>query len=281
MKSSGLFYSRKIVNLPVGSIRPNPNQPRQQFTEDSLTELRDSIRQYGILQPLSVRKLPGGFELIAGERRLRAAMLAGLDTVPCILLTVDDRDSGLLALVENLQRKDLDFVEEAEGLRNLIRTYGLTQEEAARYIGKSQSAIANKLRILRLPPETLRAIRDAGLSERHARALLRLESMELVEQALALMLRDRLTVAETEGCVDALLAPSPAKPEKSKRKPPVIILKDVRIFLNTLTRGLDMMKRSGVNAMLDRQETGEDLLLTIRIPKAVKSGPLTLPPAAL
>jgi len=281
MKSSGLFYSRKIVNLPVGSIRPNPNQPRQQFTEDSLTELRDSIRQYGILQPLSVRKLPGGFELIAGERRLRAAMLAGLDTVPCILLAVDDRDSGLLALVENLQRKDLDFVEEAEGLRNLIRTYGLTQEEAARYIGKSQSAIANKLRILRLPPETLRAIRDAGLSERHARALLRLESMELVEQALALMLRDRLTVAETEGCVDALLAPSPAKPEKSKRKPPVIILKDVRIFLNTLTRGLDMMKRSGVNAMLDRQETGEDLLLTIRIPKAVKSGPLTLPPAAL
>ena len=179
MKTPSFLDSRKIVTLPVGAIRPNPHQPRRQFLPEDLEELSDSIRRYGILQPLTVRKTGATtFELVAGERRLRAAVLAGMDSVPCLLLNVDAEQSGLLALVENLQRKDLDFVEEAEGLRSLIRTYGLSQEEAARCISKSQSAVANKLRILKLPPDVLQKLRSAGLTERHARALLRLEEPE-------------------------------------------------------------------------------------------------------
>ena len=153
MKTPSLLDSRKIVSLPVGAIKPNPHQPRRQFEPEELRELGESIRLYGILQPLTVRKTgPTTFELVAGERRLRAAVLAGMENVPCILLNVDAEQSGLLALVENLQRKDLDFIEEAEGLRSLIRSYGMSQEEAARCISKSQSAVANKLRILKLAP---------------------------------------------------------------------------------------------------------------------------------
>ena len=175
MKTPSLLDSRKIVSLPVGAIKPNPHQPRRQFESEELRELGESIRLYGILQPLTVRKTgPTTFELVAGERRLRAAVLAGMENVPCILLNVDAEQSGLLALVENLQRKDLDFIEEAEGLRSLIRSYGMSQEEAARCISKSQSAVANKLRILKLPPDVLEKLRSAGYTERHARALLRL-----------------------------------------------------------------------------------------------------------
>lgn len=270
MKATSRFSSRKIISLPLGAIRPNPRQPRRCFDETALRELRDSILQYGILQPLSVRRLGGGcFELVAGERRLRAAMLAGLDNVPCVLLDVDEKDSGLLALVENLQRQDLDFIEEAEGLKSLIRCYGLTQEEAARCISKSQSAVANKLRILKLPPETLTRLRDAGLTERHARALLRLEEPALQAQALDAMIAQRLTVAATEALVEALLtaASQPGK-RSAKRKAPFVVLKDVRIFLNTLSRSLELMKRSGVSAVCDQADAGEELVLTIRIPKA-------------
>ena len=270
MKTPSLLDSRKIVNLPVGAIKPNPNQPRRQFSPEDLQELRDSIRLYGILQPLTVRKTgPTTFELVAGERRLRAAVLAGVDSVPCILLNVDARQSGLLALVENLQRKDLDFIEEAEGLRSLIRTYGLSQEEAARCISKSQSAVANKLRILRLPPELLEQLRAKGLSERHARALLRLEDPEAQAAALEFIIRNDLTVARTEEYVEALLrASAESETKKKKRKTPVVVLKDVRIFLNTVTRGLSMMNRSGVKAVCERTDTEGELVLTIRIPRA-------------
>ncbi len=266
MKTPSLLDSRKIVSLPVGAIKPNPHQPRRQFEPEELRELGESIRLYGILQPLTVRKTgPTTFELVAGERRLRAAVLAGMENVPCILLNVDAEQSGLLALVENLQRKDLDFIEEAEGLRSLIRSYGMSQEEAARCISKSQSAVANKLRILKLPPDVLEKLRSAGYTERHARALLRLEEPEAQRKALETIIAGDLTVAKTEAYIEALLRRG--EEEKKKRKTPVVVLKDVRIFLNTVTRGLSMMNRRGVRAVCERADTDNELVLTIRIPR--------------
>ena len=266
MKTPSLLDSRKIVSLPVGAIKPNPHQPRRQFEPEELRELGESIRLYGILQPLTVRKTgPTTSELVAGERRLRAAVLAGMENVPCILLNVDAEQSGLLALVENLQRKDLDFIEEAEGLRSLIRSYGMSQEEAARCISKSQSAVANKLRILKLPPDVLEKLRSAGYTERHARALLRLEEPEAQRKALEAIIAGDLTVAKTEAYIDALLRRG--EEEKKKRKTPVVVLKDVRIFLNTVTRGLSMMNRRGVRAVCERADTDNELVLTIRIPR--------------
>ena len=266
MKTPSLLDSRKIVSLPVGAIKPNPHQPRRQFEPEELRELGESIRLYGILQPLTVRKTgPTTFELVAGERRLRAAVLAGMENVPCILLNVDAEQSGLLALVENLQRKDLDFIEEAEGLRSLIRSYGMSQEEAARCISKSQSAVANKLRILKLPPDVLEKLRSAGYTERHARALLRLEEPEAQRKALEAIIAGDLTVAKTEAYIEALLRRG--EEEKKRRKTPVVVLKDVRIFLNTVTRGLSMMNRRGVRAVCERADTDNELVLTIRIPR--------------
>lgn len=269
------LMSRVVVMLPTDIIYPNPNQPRTQFDPASLRELSESIRRFGVLQPLTVRQLDAcRYELVAGERRLRAARMAGVDTVPCIQLDVDSRESGMLALIENLQRKDLDFIEEAEGLRQLIQTCGMSQEEAAGCVSKSQSAVANKLRILRLPSGLLESIRRNGLTERHARALLRLGSMELQYQALEHILRHGLNVAQTEDYVEALLRglPPAERPERPKavKKPPVVALKDVRIFLNTVARGLSLMNRSGLNAVCERTEQDGELVLTIRIPPPEK-----------
>ena len=175
---------RQVVDLPISSISPNPNQPRTIFSPQELEELSRSISQLGILQPLSVRRVDHGWELVAGERRLRAAEMAGLSTVPCLPVNVDEETSSLLALVENLQRKDLDVWEEAAALRQLIDRFHLSQEEAARRVGKSQSAVANKLRLLKLPSDVIQTLRAAHLSERHARALLRLDSPELQSAAL-------------------------------------------------------------------------------------------------
>ena len=195
-----------IVQVPVNEIDPNPNQPRRAFDGERLAALAESIAQYGVLSPITVRLRYGRYELIAGERRLRAARLAGLARVPCLVLDVDLEESGLLAMVENLQREDLDFVEEARGIENLIRLFDLSQEEAARRLGLSQSAVANKLRLLRLPPDILAALRDKGLTERHGRALLRLGSAEEQRAALAAVCEQGLNVAQTDAYIDALLA---------------------------------------------------------------------------
>ena len=168
-------FAQHVSYVPVEEIVPGPLQPRQRISLEGLEELRDSIAQHGVLQPLTVRQKGERFELIAGERRLRAARMAGLQEVPCIVMDVDMEDSGVIALIENIQRRDLDFIEEAEGIRQLVRLFGLSQEQVARRLGKSQSAVANKLRLLRLPRDVLERLRDVGMGERHARALLRLE----------------------------------------------------------------------------------------------------------
>ena len=257
-----------ILYLRTEDIAPNPVQPRQHFDDEAIRELSESIRQYGVLNPLTVRLRGGQYELVAGERRLRAARLAGLREVPCIPLDVNLEDAGLIALIENLQRRDLDFIEEATGIRQLISMFGMSQEEAARRLGRSQSAVANKLRLLKLPPDVLEALRDNGLSERHGRALLRLGSAEEQRAALETVLERDLTVAATESYVESLLtAPEKAEPPVPARRRS-FILKDVRLFLNSLNRSVDVMKQGGIDAGIRREETDDALIVTISIPKA-------------
>ena len=262
LRRKGLYETGRVIYLHPDVLHPNPNQPRKRFSPDGLEELA-AIREHGVLQPLTVRKVDGSFELVSGERRLRAARMAGLSEVPCIVIDVDGVCSSLLALVENLQRRDLDFLEEAMALDRLIHTYDLSQEEAARRIGKSQSAVANKLRLLKLSPRLLDRLRQNGLTERHARALLRLETEEQQWEVLEYVIDHHLTVAQTEAYIEARLTPPPPR-----KKKPTFILKDVRLFLNTVTKGLSMMKDAGVNAEYGRQETEDAILLTIKIPKA-------------
>jgi len=264
LRKKGLFDSGKVIFLPVEAISPNPEQPRRHFDPEQLEELAASIREMGLLQPLSVRRRDGNWELVAGERRLRACKLAGLTQVPCLSIAVDDRSSSLLALVENLQRKDLDFWEEALALRRLVDEWGLSQEECAKRIGKSQSAVANKLRLLKLPQEVLELLREHHCSERHARALLPLEDPELQRKAAGQVVKMGLTVAQTEAFVTKLLTDRP------KKKKPTFILKDVRLFLNTISRSMDLIRSAGVDAKCQREDLEGEICLTIRIPKHVK-----------
>ena len=260
-----------ILYLRADELSPNPVQPRRRFDDEALAELSESIKTYGILNPLTVRLRGGKYELVAGERRLRAAKLAGLQEVPCILLDVNMEDASLIALVENLQRRDLDFIEEAAGINQLIRMFGMSQEEAARRIGKSQSAVANKLRLLKLPPDVLEALRENGLTERHGRALLRLQRPEAQREALAYIIDNGLTVAATDAYIDALLSSPEPEPPAEAEKPEhrrTFVLKDVRVFLNTLSRSIDLMKQGGIDAGVQRQETEDSLILTISIPKS-------------
>lgn len=283
VKRYGLYRSDKISFVNVEDIMPNPNQPRKQFEPEALFELAESISRYGILQPLTVRVQKRKYELVTGERRLRAAKMIGMTKVPCILLDVNIEDSTLLALVENIQRRDLDYVEEAMALSELIRTFDMSQEEAARRIGKSQSAVANKLRLLKLPKDVLDTLRYEKLSERHARALLRLGSNEERRTALSHIIIERLTVAKTEDYIDQVLGgnelleaeaevePGGAKvrsvPVKSHYNKPQFIFKDVRIFLNTVNRATEMIRQSGIKAEYSMNETDSDILVTIKIPK--------------
>ena len=256
-------------------IRSGAMQPRTQFPETEMQELAQSVGEFGVLNPLTVRRRGGAFELIAGERRLRAARLAGLREVPCIVLEVDLEQASLIALVENLQRKDLDFVEQARGIAQLIRMFGLRQEECARRLGKSQSAIANKLRLLRLPEDVLMGLRNAELTERHGRALLRLETPELQRAALAQFIAQDMNVAAAEAFVEDMLKENEPEPDAQEpEKQRTFILKDVRVFLNSLTRNLALMKQGGIDADMEQRETEDALILTISIPKTRADQPI-------
>ena len=258
-----MVNKRQVLDLPISGIRPNPRQPRREFGPDELAELALSISQVGVLQPLSVRRTPQGWELIAGERRLRAAELAGLSCVPCLPVEVDDDGSALLALVENLQRQDLTVWEEAAALRQLIDRHHLSQEEAARRVGKSQSAVANKLRLLKLPEDVIDRLRAERLTERHARALLRLSGPEEQRAALDHILEGRLNVAQTEAYIDRLCR----KAEAPRKAAPIYRIRDVRLFLNTVKKSLAVMQSAGVDARCGREETDSEITLTIHIPK--------------
>ncbi|WP_346705360.1 ParB/RepB/Spo0J family partition protein [uncultured Agathobaculum sp.] len=259
---------RTLRRVRVSDIVRNPNQPRKYFDPEAIAQLAESIRQYGVLNPLTVRRAPGGgYELVAGERRLRAARVAGLNDVPCLVIAADNEDSSAIALVENLQRRDLDFFEEAEGFKRLIDQYGLTQEEAARKVGKTQSAVANKLRLLRLSTQNMELIRSANLTERHARCLLRLEDENDRINATKYIIEHDLNVSRSEQYIDALLKEKDAPPVEGERKV-VRLIKDVRFFLNTLNRAVGVMVDAGIGATVDQTEDEDCLTLTISIPHA-------------
>lgn len=247
----------RVVFLPAKSIQPNPAQPRVVFDAEGLDELAESIRRHGILQPLSVRRKGGVYELIAGERRLRAASQAGLTDIPCIIMNMDDREASLAALVENLQRRDLDFIEEAQGIARLLKEGDLSQEQAARLLGKSQSAVANKLRLLRHSAQVLEKLRQAALSERHGRALLALDREEEKISAIEEIKRRHMSVAQAEQYIASLKAPKPSSGGRAS----------LGAFLNGINAGIQRIQLSGINAVSERRETDSQIVLTITISK--------------
>ena len=251
----------QVWMIPTGDILPNPNQPRKEFALDKLVELAQSISENGVLQPLTVSMETGRPVLIAGERRLRAARIAGLREVPCVEVDADDRQRRVLALVENLQREDMNCFETAEGIRELMDTYELTQCEAAQQLGYSQSAVANKLRLLRIPPEERQQLLAAGLSERHARALLRLDVSAMRRHALERMIKEKLTVAQAERLVEDLLA------GRVRRRPAKPLVRDVRVFFNTVNHALEIMRRGGIAAESQRRDEEEYIEYIVRIPR--------------
>lgn len=264
----------KVLYLPLDKIRANPSQPRRYFDQKSLETLSKSIARYGILQPLTVRKRQEYYELISGERRLRAAAMAGLHEAPCMLVSVNMEESSILALVENLQRENLSILEEAKGISRLIEIFGLSREEAADRLGMSASAVANKLRLLRLPDDVLDKLCSAGLTERHGRALLRLGSFQMQRSALAKMIGQDMNVAAAESYVESVLRGEEDNDvlEAEEKQPPssaqrTFVLKDLRLFQNTLSRSMELLRRSGVSAELSREDCEDAVTYTIRVCK--------------
>ena len=247
----------RVVFLPAKAIRANPSQPRRIFREEALSDLAESIRRHGILQPLSVRRVGTNYELIAGERRLRAGILAGLTEVPCIVMNMDDRESGITALVENLQRQDLDYIEEAQGISSVMEQWNMSQEQVARLLGKSQSAVANKLRLLRHSPQVLQKLRQTGLTERHARALLKLPDEPSKLKAIDAVCRLNMSVSRMEQYIESLLAAPEEKPARA----------NVQSFLKNVSQTLTKIQQCGIPAISERRETDSQIVLTITIPK--------------
>lgn len=268
-----LKKDNKISEIPIIKIRPNKSQPRHVFNEDELAALSRSISENGVLQPITVRRISATeYELIAGERRLRASVLAGLKKIPCIVIKCSDKESAVFALLENLQRSDLGFFEEARGISKLIRRFGLTQEEAARKLGKSQSTIANKLRLLKLTYEEQEWILNAGLTERHARALLRIDDKDVRREALSKIISDKLNTQQTDSLVGIMLKTleQPVIRQKGISK---VVIKDVRIFVNTINKAIDTMRLAGIDAQSNKTDNESFIEYTIRIPKTqISSG---------
>lgn len=255
----------RVVMIPPEKISPNPSQPRQHFGEGELLRLSDSISRYGVIQPITVRqKENDGYEVICGERRLRAAMMSGLSKVPCIVRKSDRRESAALALTENLLRKDLNFFEEANAIAELVSSFGMTQDEIAGILGKTQGAVANKLRLLKLSEKTREIILENFLTERHARLLLNLATEEERVFVLRKIIEKKMNVATAERYVAELSEQQEEKPEKKIRK---FFPKDVKIFLNTINHAVSVMKKSGIQANAVEKESDDYIEYIITIPK--------------
>ena len=259
--------STEIKYLPLNSIKPNPYQPRKNFNRKALEELSQSIKTYGLIQPISVRKLcDESYELIAGERRLRASEIAELSEIPAIVVDYKDKDSAIVALIENLQREDLNFIEEAEGYFNLINDHGFTQQELAEKLAKNQSTIANKLRILRLPDDIKKSLIENKLTERHARALLKLPDADLQRKVLEKIIKNDLNVKKTEKLIEDILDDL-TKEEEKETKQNVRSLINFRIYLNTIKNAYTAIKDSGVEAKYIEKDMGDYVEVVVKIPK--------------
>ena len=258
----------QVLHIPLSKIVPNPYQPRKEFESEALSELADSIRQYGVLQPLLVAPGKGDtYILIAGERRLRASTMAGLGTVPVIVSEYTTQQIAEIALIENLQRKDLHYLEEAEGYERLVNTFHLTQESMAIRVGKKQSTIANKLRLLRLPGSVRKKLHDSDLTERHARILLKLENEDLQKAVLQKVLKGHLNVRQTEALVEKTLKEAG---KLNQKKPRFVIVNDVRIYLNSIKEIMETVKTSGIPSSMEQEMDGDDVVVTLRIKNVKK-----------
>ena len=257
---------KRVMEIPIENIVPNPYQPRRVFSPAALEELSNSIKSYGILQPITVREKEGKYELVAGERRFRAAKMANLEAVPAIINNMSDESSAVLALLENLQREDLNFIEEAMGYENLIKEHNFTQQQLAEKLGKNQSTIANKLRILRLPTEIKIKLVENNLTERHARALLKLPSEELIKDVLDKVIKNELTVKKTEKLIKDMLEELEA-PQEPEKKGNIKGTMGIRIYLNTIKQAFDAILGTGIEAKYNEIDKGDYMEVVVKIPK--------------
>lgn len=255
-----------VLRVKIEDVFANPFQPRKEFDQEALWELSESIRDFGILQPLLVRKGAYGYELIAGERRLRAAKMAGMSDVPVLVRKMSDAQMAEIALIENLQRENLHFFEEAEGLERLLTEFCFTQEKLALRMGKKQSTIANKLRLLRLPMKVRQMIQKEKLTERHARALLSIEDETVQMRIVDAVCKDKLTVRQTEQLVQQAKRPQPLQQVMPKQNV-VRLVRDARIFLNTLNHIVGEMKRSGLTIEMEERDAKDAITITMKVPK--------------
>ncbi len=257
-----IYYS-EIYDIPIELIIPSPNTTRVRFDSMKMNELVRTVREYGIIQPVTVRQKGDVYELISGERRIRAAIAAGLDMVPGIIVDADDETSAIMTLLENLQREELSFFEVAESYRKLIKTQGLTQDEFAKKIGISTAAVANKIRLLRLSERVRKLVRDYLLTERHARALLALGDEETQLNVVKHIHKDGLSAADSERLIEDILVKHPEKQSDA-----AISFKhsDMRVFSNTVSRAVDYIKESGVDAELtsETHDWGSRLVIDLK-----------------
>lgn len=269
MGNKHIIKEATVVNVAPEKIIPNPYQPRRIFDEESLQELSASIAQYGVLQPLLVAPMTDGSEgylLIAGERRLRASKMAGLALIPVIVSEYTEQQIAEIALIENLQREDLHFLEEADGYEKLMTQFKMTQESLAVRVGKKQSTIANKLRLLKLSTAVRGVIKDNELTERHSRALLKLDSEQEQLAVLKVVVQKQLNVRQTEVYIEKLLN---IKPEADKKQR-AIIVNDVRIYLNSIRKIVDTIKAAGIPVAIQQELDDEDVVVELRIKNCKK-----------
>ncbi len=259
---------RKLMEIPVEKIVPNPNQPRITFDDETIAELAQSISQVGLIQPLVVRRAAGGYELVAGERRLRACKSLGMEKVTCIIEDeMPEESSAMVALIENLQREDLHYMEEAQCYNALLQSYGMTQEELAGRLGKSQSSIANKLRLLKLSPAVVSAIRENGLTERHARAVLKLKGEEEQLEVIKKTAQKSLSVKDTERLVEKTLDRLYDEKQPGAAPRPAIIrqVRDYRLFMNTVNSAIAVLRDSGMSVEVEQEDIPNGVDIHIRV----------------
>ena len=259
-------YQKKLIEIPLSQIIPNPMQPRTNFYESDISELSASIKQLGIINPVCVRPYRGRYELIAGERRFRAAKMAGIYSMPCIIINADDEEASLMALTENIQRKNLNYFEQANAMNLILKTSSITQSELAQKLGKSQSAVANKLRLLKIPPYIQRFLLDAHMKERHARALLKLEDANMMYKVAETAVKQKMNADKLESYIDSLLSEKQKSPKNIKASIKGFC-RDLRLYINTLNHTVDIMRNSGINTIMEKTENETSIVYKIVINK--------------